>query len=51
MALLLISFLIYYAYRKSKSKDSSLSSSILLSTKADHGNFVVIIFKQIYLYF
>ncbi|CAH2053098.1 unnamed protein product [Thlaspi arvense] len=35
LALLLIAFIIYYAYRKSKSKKHSLSSSIPLSSKAD----------------
>lgn len=46
MALLLILFIVYYAYRKNKSKGDSFSSSIPLSTKADHGNFVMIIYKQ-----
>ncbi|XP_023641807.1 chitin elicitor receptor kinase 1 isoform X2 [Capsella rubella] len=38
VALLLISFVIYYAYRKSKSKGGSYSSSIPLSAKADHAS-------------
>ena len=38
MALLLISFVIYYVYRKNK-KQESHSSSILLSAKVDQGKF------------
>lgn len=38
MALLLVSFVIYYAYRKSK-KQHSYSSSIPLSSKIDQGRF------------
>ncbi|ESQ47702.1 hypothetical protein EUTSA_v10020310mg [Eutrema salsugineum] len=38
VALLLISFVVCYGYRKSKSKNGLLSSSIPLSSKADQGS-------------
>lgn len=37
LALLLISLIVYYAYRKKKSKNGLPSSSIPLSSKADQG--------------